>query len=216
MQRTGYETSKNAEYLYVGNHPTESGGSVTVYDTTTFQLAKTISDGVYGPIPLIGPDGSLYVSNVQNATVTVYNKSWKLVRTLKTGEFPSQMVFDSKGTLYVACQKSISVFPDASTSKQYTILIRPHGIAVDSADNLYVSASLRKINVYKAGSNKVSKRVTTGIYKPSFLATDSSGSNLYVVNESGAKCGSVSVFAYLLIHLSTLFPLQPVSVSRIG
>jgi sugar lactone lactonase YvrE len=85
---------------------------------------------------------------------------------------------------------------------QPNALCLPSGVAVDSADNIYVVNGNNSVSIYNAGSNgnatpsSIIKGPNTGLdsYNPSKIALDAKG-NVYVLNSLDPMQGSVTVYA---------------------
>lgn len=186
---------KNAQ-LYVGNWP-YGESFVSVYNTKKKGPLATITDGISRPLPAIGPDGRLYVANEGNATVTIYDSAkHHLMQTLSTGKLsePTKLAFDSTGTIYALCPGGVVVFPSGSQQNEYILPGNRYGIAVDSMNDLYVSAG-PKVYGYKPGARKHFVVLHDGISSAASIAVDPND-NLYIANSRYRKKdpGSVAVY----------------------
>ncbi len=87
----------------LATHP--NGGTLSVLDLATFQVAATVRTGPLPNYAAASPDGTrIYVSNAGNNTVSeVDTERWIVRRNFVTGESPEHMVLSRDGTrLYVA------------------------------------------------------------------------------------------------------------------
>jgi hypothetical protein len=129
----------------------------------------SITNGISGPQGLaVDASGNLYVANSSNNTVTIYppgatTPSLTLHQDLTT---PASVAVDSKGNVWVSnelgsFEGSVVEFPAGQTTPSTVIGgLNPLGVAVDSANNLYVenyNNSAAFVSIYKPGSTKPSK-----------------------------------------------------------
>jgi YVTN family beta-propeller protein len=87
----------------LATHP--NGGTLSVVDLATFQIAATVRTGPLPNYAVASPDGTrIYVSNAGNNTVSeVDTERWVVHRNFPTGESPEHMVLSRDGArLYVA------------------------------------------------------------------------------------------------------------------
>ena len=87
----------------LATHP--NGGTLSVVDLTTFQVAATVQTGPLPNYAVASSDGTrVYVSNAGNNTVSeVDTERWVVRRNFVTGESPEHMVLSRDGAhLYVA------------------------------------------------------------------------------------------------------------------
>ncbi len=87
----------------LATHP--NGGSLSVVDLATFEIAATVRTGPLPNYAVASPDGArIYVSNAGNNTVSeVDTERWIVRRNFVTGESPEHMVLSRDGArLYVA------------------------------------------------------------------------------------------------------------------
>jgi YVTN family beta-propeller protein len=91
-----FDTSGN---LWVANN---GANQVLELNPTTGAVLNTITTGISGPTRLefVGPN--LYVTNFTSNTVTVYNKSLALTRTISGLSHPLGIAVDNYGDVYVA------------------------------------------------------------------------------------------------------------------
>lgn len=87
----------------LATHP--NGGTLSVVDLATFEIAATVRTGPLPNYAVASPDGArIYVSNAGNNTVSeVDSERWIVRRNFVTGESPEHMVLSRDGArLYVA------------------------------------------------------------------------------------------------------------------
>ena len=167
-----------------------------------------------GPVALVGSPfarpaherSHLYVANERTASISVYAVGGSSpVRTISDGvAFPSSMLFDAGGNLYVGNGLSGSLAGVTVYAENKTTLLRhlkPHepiaALAMDAAGNLYAGRYRGGVEVYAPGAESPSRTITTGVRNVGALAVDSKG-NLYVLNslQQGATTGTeINVFA---------------------
>ena len=183
--------------LYVANR-----GSVTVYDSATGSLIRTLDIGdVNFAIRLVFDRlGYLYVDAVDGGSqdprgfIAIFSpNSSKRFATIRNHiNVPKDVVING-GDIFVANDYDfenahgwISVYK-ARTTKPLRIITDgfngyeiPSRLAFDRSGNLY-SANTRTLTVYPQGSTKVSRTITHGVNYPTQLAFNKSG-DLYVSN----------------------------------
>ncbi len=87
----------------LATHP--NGGTLSVIDLATFEIAATVRTGPLPNYAVASPDGTqIYVSNAGNNTVSeIDTERWIVRRNFVTGESPEHMVLSRDGArLYVA------------------------------------------------------------------------------------------------------------------
>jgi YVTN family beta-propeller protein len=87
----------------LATHP--NGGTLSVVDLATFEIAATVRTGPLPNYAVASPDGArIYVSNAGNNTVSeIDTERWIVRRNFVTGESPEHMVLSRDGArLYVA------------------------------------------------------------------------------------------------------------------
>lgn len=129
----------------------------------------SITNGIVGPQGLaVDAAGKLYVANSGNDTVTIYppgssSPSLTLHQDLTT---PAAVAVDSKGNVWVSnelgsYEGSVVEFPAGQTTPSTVISgLNPYGVAIDSANNLYVAnynIYAAFVSVYPPGKTKPSK-----------------------------------------------------------
>lgn len=151
-----------------------------------------ISTGLSSPYFLaVDSAGQIYASNYGGNSVTVYNSSGGLVRTVSSGvSQPYGIAVDGSGNLYVANYGSNTVKTyDQTGALQSSFDLpfgtNPRGLAVSSDNFLYVTNYYdHTILKYDLGGTLIST-ITAGLDDPTDLAFDSNG-NLYAVNEGNS------------------------------
>jgi YVTN family beta-propeller protein len=104
----GIEFSKDGKQIIVTN---EADNSITIHDYESGDLLKTFFTEPYGLRPRgikVSPDGNFYVATLEfSNNFIVLNKEFNHVKTVKTGESPYGISFNSKGDkLYVAAGRA--------------------------------------------------------------------------------------------------------------
>ena len=193
-----------AGILYIAS--TGIPGSVLVFRTPTLAPVRTITQNVNSPLALaIGPRDRLFVANnahKYNAVNEYARQGRKFLKTRSHLIGPEQIAFDLQGDTFIRRYNAINIYSAANPDKMREIKIGSTFIALDAANDLYVSARYENaVNVYAPGSKTPTRTITDGIYEPQGLAFDSSG-NLYVANSGsttgqgcGTNPGSVQVYA---------------------
>lgn len=102
-----------------------------------------ITDGIDGPEgSFVDRHGNLFVSNVNNATVTMYPHGSTTYKVQYTGfAYPTNVTVGRNGVVYVAdlVGEKVVEFPKGSTQPKLTIDISyPQGVALDAKNNLYI------------------------------------------------------------------------------
>jgi hypothetical protein len=90
----------SAGNLWVAN---EGANNVLELNPTTGAVLNTITAGISGPTRLVFDGaGNLYVTNFTTGTITVYNKSRTLTRTISGLSHPLGVAVDAYGDIYAA------------------------------------------------------------------------------------------------------------------
>jgi sugar lactone lactonase YvrE len=171
-----------------------SGASVEPAAPAASSLTRADFDGVH-----------LYVANDKSAGISVYAPGGSSpVRTITDGiAYPTSMVFDADGNLYVGNSLSAAAGVTVYAPNKTTMLrrLQPQqpimALAMDAAGNLYAGRVRGGVEVYAPGADSPSRTITTGVRSVGALAVDSKG-NLYVLNafQPGSTTGTdVVVFA---------------------
>lgn len=133
-----------SQLLYVANAPPRASkklplGSVTVYNTRSFKLVRTITDGIATPVALATDSGGrLFVANLNGPSVTVYDpgSNGRPSRIIRQGvTSPRALAIGSDyGDLYVAnvLEGTVSAYYAGSNTPRLTIsgLVRPISLAL--------------------------------------------------------------------------------------
>lgn len=99
--------------LYVANIAGGAGGgSVSVYEPNAIRPARLLTSGIDIPSRIaFDARGNVYVSNFLGFTVTVYDGTGKLIRTIaKQLRYPFDLAFDNTGSLYVTTSNAVNVY----------------------------------------------------------------------------------------------------------
>jgi sugar lactone lactonase YvrE len=155
----------------------------------------------------LGPNGSLYVADANNANVVQYasvdgipNASQNSIVTGLTNKTPIAVTTDSTGDLFVADSTANTVVEQQYYGKSVVNIgsgySDPSGLATDAAGSLYVAdtgnARLLKIPFESPIYNTNDEyRVDAGIAAPYGVALDSAA-NLYVVDSAHAAAYEIN------------------------
>ena len=119
--------------------------TIVVFSARGDQVGS-ITDGIHGPVgTCVDRDGTLYVANFANNTVSEYRKgATKPTSILSSGiDEPISTAVRSDGTLFVGefARDLVLQFAvgDKSPTKRIASLTYPEGLAIDAHDNLYVA-----------------------------------------------------------------------------
>jgi hypothetical protein len=150
--------------LFVAN---SSGNSVAAYEPGKTTPSFSFSKGLLGPVAL-GIHRRLYVANSANgqkSSVTAYSTSTgTLQATIGKGvTYPSALSFDRTGNLYVANERTITVYAPGKTRPSRAISVAvaasAQAIALDTQGYLYVAATTGSaagvVDEYAPGSSKL-------------------------------------------------------------
>jgi hypothetical protein len=161
---------------------------------TNPKQSGSITDGINLPInDAVDSQGTLYVANNGNSTVTEYPFGQTSPSVTLSGgnlEFPNGIAVNKKGTVYVTSGASagscyVLVYPKGSSSPSAQIngFNLPVGLAVDNGGNLYVGDALQNV-VWEVpkGSTTPSALNLTGLDDPTGVAIDPAD-NLWVTND---------------------------------
>jgi sugar lactone lactonase YvrE len=180
-------------------------------DKTNPKQSGSITDGIDLPVnDAVGNNGTLYVANNGNGTVTEYpfGQTSPSV-TLSGGSLvdPNGIAVNNKGTVFVTSGAAagscyVLVFPKGSKtpSKQINGFDLPVGLAIDKGGNLYVGDVLQNV-VWRVpkGSTTPTALKLTGLDDPTGVAIDPAN-NLWVANDQndtvlGFHLGDTTPFA---------------------
>jgi SMP-30/gluconolaconase/LRE-like protein len=156
------EAKKGKNLLYVAD---QSAGAIEIYKQkgSNQQPIGAITQGVSGPDGIfVDPHGKLYVCNFGNGTVTVYPRAKTAPSETLTGAgSPIDVVAAADGTVYVANFNSgtngtVLEYPKGDTTPSKTIVTFgsgsfPEGLALDSANHLYVAYNVNDGEVLEFG-----------------------------------------------------------------
>jgi YVTN family beta-propeller protein len=179
--------SPDGSKLYVVS---QSDNTVSVINTSTFAIEKTLSTGFYPAAVAAGPAGyAFYVANQAGNTVSVYSTATNsLEKTIPVGLGPSAFAF-GPGLLFVANQFSndVSVISlnNFSVVKTFAVQAGPLALAVSpSGQHVYVAnADANTVTVYTTSGQLVAQ--INGFTFPNGMAVDAANNSLYVTNGNG-------------------------------
>jgi sugar lactone lactonase YvrE len=180
-----------AELLAVADH---GFPHVAIWPIGASAPIATVTTGINIPIPAVafGPDGTLFVANVGNNTVTAYAPPYTGAPTVvSTGIFgPVSLAVDAAGTLIVANStgQSVVFYAPPYTSAPNVVLnfgsgIFPSAVLADVARNRVLMLTTAGVlaRVIPPYSNSTTGLVTiAGVVNTEGLAVDGQG-NIYVV-----------------------------------
>jgi hypothetical protein len=175
------------QFVYVGSI---ANNTISEFTVTGGSPIRTISDGVNQPqVLVLDSQGNLYSGNFGNDSITEYSPSGALIRTITSGVTgPLGMAVDSKGNVYSANSWNVSMYPPGATTPSATINTGANDVAVDGADNVYVSdPSANTVTEYTPGGASVVRTISLPAV-PQAIAVDTG------VNHTGelavATCGT--------------------------
>lgn len=194
--------TRNGQYLYVANYGNGFGALVTVYaplSTTMVRVLKP-SDAYYStfeaPCALaLDSSKNLYVGWKFRNVFAFHRGTTTVARSIDTGTRPHcSLALDASGNLYLTnlpdyyyTNGSVTVYAPSGTKPAATItngIDQPNALAVDAAENLYVSnAGSNTVTVYSLGATTAKITIAKGIASPRALAIDPKTGDLYVAND---------------------------------
>jgi sugar lactone lactonase YvrE len=166
--------------VYVANY----NKTVTEYAANSNHLIRTLSTPLVPMSLVVDSSDNVYVgcrsSSLKSQIVEYAPAGSTPVETIQNYvEEPQQMLFDSKGNLFVLNPAYIAGYAPGQTSPFIKISHGARGsteMAIDASDYIYdVGGSgggknqLGGLTIYKPGSKEVTKRVTKGINYPTGL-----------------------------------------------
>lgn len=190
LKRPGYIVRQTAKTLYVADPQNDR---VVLYDPATANPAPIgqITDGMNFPSGLaVDKNGTLYVANQGNGTVTEYRAGktkafFKLTSGLSA---PYGIGVDSAGRVFVSnLTGGVAAFKPGKSSPYETVAAGPNpcGVAIDHKNNVYVASdSEDRVYVIPAGSSTSQNLGLAGLSGPIGLAFKSEDT-LYVGNYGG-------------------------------
>jgi hypothetical protein len=192
------------EELYVSNNPwmKTQTTTVTVYQTVTGKLVRTITNGIYAPAGIaIDHTGRLYVAQGKMGYafgITIYNALKGTPIATIPANVPNTMTFDSEDNLIVVAgyNNSVSVYASGNHRLLRTIkqgIVYPYAAAVDSSDNMYVANHNMTVTEYAKNSNHLIRTLTTPLV-PVSLIVDASN-NVYVGCRSPSSKAQIIKYA---------------------
>lgn len=169
-----------------------------------------ISTGLASPYFLaVDSAGQIYASNFGGNSVTVYNSSGALVRTVSNSvSQPYGIAVDGSGNLYVANYGSntVKTYDNQGllqSSFDLPFGTNPRGLAISSDNFLYVTNYYdHTILKYDLAGTLISTIAPDFLNDPTDLAFDSNG-NLYAVNEGNS---TLSKYAAGSVHVPGFQP----------
>jgi gliding motility-associated-like protein len=198
-------TPVNLSFAYIAN---TASNTVTVINTTTNAVVKTIPVGQYPAQVAFSQDGSLaYVTNNVSNTISVINTTSNTVTaTIPGGQSPFGIAVSPDGNLVYVTNinsKMVSVLQASTGGLVATIPVgnSPRDIA-ESSDGaiLYVTNQFSaSVSVISTATNTVIATVPVGSF-PFGLMIDNSGSLVYVVNGSSNNISVISTASNTIVE----------------
>jgi sugar lactone lactonase YvrE len=167
------------------------------------------------PSPSLTPNpDAIYETNYQSSTIEVFSLDGSDLGTFGTPAYPTGLVFDNAGNLYVSSDDlpdgvlSVLKFaPDGSFSAfANSGLSNPHALVFDTAGNLYLvnTGSSTIVKFTPNGNRTVFASASDGLAFPIDLAFDTAG-NLYVSNAYGGPEGTGSILKFTPDGVGSVF-----------
>ena len=214
-------TCTGGQKLYVTN---VLDNTVSVIDTATYEITKTIKVGSAPRSVAISPDGATaYVANTGDDTLSIINVADDTVdATVKVGKGPQSVVVTPDGTkLYIVNGKAnaVAVF-DVATRKVLTkvdVGKRPEEIALRPPDGTtaYVTNfGDNTVSVIDTRTNAVTATISDKIGKgPSGIAVSPDGTQVYVVNYDDDSISIVDAAQNAVVDDPIKLGLAPIRVT---
>lgn len=155
-----YALGVTADKVYISNG--SGAGTVLVLNLNTFTVTKTIPVGD-GPEEMMLINGKVYVANSggfgNDNTISIINAATDVeLSRITVGDYPTEMVKDAQGYLWVLCKGNVSYPPPTYSPKRLTgaklVRVNPSTNSVDkeieilpssedlsAADNLAISGN---------------------------------------------------------------------------
>jgi YVTN family beta-propeller protein len=174
------------------------GSTVTVVDTSAFQVVTVIPVGWAAMDATLSPDESVLYVTSETAIYVISTATNTVTTTIPVGSFPSGLAFTPDGTrAYVAntLSNTVSVINTATNSVVATIPLAegslPNEVAVspNGARAYVVNTRAGTVSVINTATNTVIATVPVGV-EPLTVAVTPDSSRAYVTNSASA---SVSV-----------------------
>ena len=213
-------TCIGGQKLYVTN---VLDNTVSVIDTATYEIAKTIKVGSSPRGIAVSPDGATaYVTNTGDDTLSILNVADNTVNaTVKVGKGPQSVVVSPDGTkLYIVNGKAdaVAVF-DVATRKILTnvdVGKKPEGVALtpDGTTAYVTNFGDDTVSVVDTRTNAVTATISDKIGKgPSGIAVSPDGMQVYVVNYDGDSISIVDAAQNTVIDDPIKLGLAPIRVT---
>ena len=194
--------SASGELLYEGDHYYDR---VNVYRVAGIEKNAPpiyeITDAVSEPFGVaVAPDGSLYVANPGNNTISIYKSGSRMHTDLLTDGVsgPHSVQIDASGTVYVANAGDgrIAIYPPGSHSPSATFGNYEclGGSTLDAQQNFYFTDfCAQQVYEVQHGTTTATSLGLTGLASPQGVGFDLDG-NLWVTYIAGGS-GGIDVFA---------------------
>lgn len=206
--------------LYVTNL---LSNSVSVVDTTTNTVAKTIPVGRSPRAIAISPDGTTaYVTNTGDDTMSIINTADKAVNmTIPVGKGPQSVAVTPDGTkVYIVSGKDNTVVVlDAATKqvlKNVNVGKEPQAIALtpDGTFAYVTNYADNTVSVIDTSSNTTLPPITDNIGRgPNGIAVSPDGKQAYVVNFDGDSISIIDTATKAVPDKPIVLGLSPVRVA---
>jgi YVTN family beta-propeller protein len=171
---------------FVGTASTDKRGTYTVFATFVFIYTVCITATSFRVVP-----DRIYLTQSQTGTVAVLDENNNFLGTIKVGNNPSGIAFDSANDeVYVTNSGSgtVSVINDTSLQVMATIAVgsRPTGVVYDPNNTeIYVAnAGSNTVSVINGNANDVTG--TINVPSPNGLVYDSAADEIYVSQSAGS------------------------------
>ncbi len=180
----------NGTGAYVVN---EFGGTVTLIDTTNFQIEKTITVGS-SPIGIAISGTGAYVANSDSDTVSLIDITRnQVVRTISTDSFPWYIAINGTGAYVTDGHASKVTIIDTRTgnvARTIDVGSSPRGVTINGTGAYVANLGGDSVSVIDIRRNIVVKTISVGTAP---IGIGSTGTGVFVSNYSSATVSIIDI-----------------------